>query len=52
MLCENEKPLGFGGMANQVFRATRIPADHPALKGETLVPKSEDSQPLTQNDAL
>ncbi|NLX25613.1 MAG: hypothetical protein GXY61_06590 [Lentisphaerae bacterium] len=28
-----------GGMANQIFRATRIPADHPGLKGKTLSPE-------------
>ncbi|MBN2685762.1 MAG: aryl-sulfate sulfotransferase [Pontiellaceae bacterium] len=40
-----------GGMANQIFRATRIPADHPGLKGKTLAPEKEDAQPLTQEDA-
>lgn len=36
---------GMGGgfnMANQIFRAIRIPADHPALKGKDLVPETEN----------
>ncbi len=36
---------GMGGMnmANQIFRAVRIPADHPALKGKELTPIKEDA---------
>ncbi|MBN2703356.1 MAG: aryl-sulfate sulfotransferase [Pontiellaceae bacterium] len=33
-----------GGMASQVFRATRIPADHPALKGRDLNPVAKTEQ--------
>ncbi|MBN2590840.1 MAG: aryl-sulfate sulfotransferase [Sedimentisphaerales bacterium] len=37
---------GMGGfnMANQIFRAVRIPADHPALKGKELTPIKNDTQ--------
>jgi hypothetical protein len=37
---------GMGGfnMANQIFRAIRIPADHPALKGKELVLRKVDTE--------
>ncbi len=38
---------GMGGgfnMANQIFRAIRIPADHPALKGKDLVLGKVDAE--------
>jgi hypothetical protein len=38
---------GMGGgfnMANQIFRAIRIPADHPALKGKGLVLRKVDTE--------